>query len=108
MQACAPPSPQRNEERFSRRFALPHLVGGSRGNGPDSPAVDAILYFYEPFLAAFDPDLRKELGVWYTPQGIVRYHVRKVERLLQYVLDCPRGFADDRVVVLDPCCGTGA
>ena len=28
---------------------------------------DAVPYFYEPFLEAFDPDLRKELGVWYTP-----------------------------------------
>lgn len=46
------------EERFFRRFAMPHLVGG--GTGPDSPATDAILYFYEPFLEAFDPDLRKE------------------------------------------------
>src|SRR6266705_1887453 len=27
----------------------------------------AVQYFYEPFLQAFDPDLRKELGIWYTP-----------------------------------------
>jgi hypothetical protein len=33
----------------------------------------AIMYFYEPFLEAFDPHLRKELGVWYTPPEIVRY-----------------------------------
>jgi hypothetical protein len=94
-----------DEQRFFGRFAMPHVVGG---NGPGAPAADAILYFYEPFLEAFDPDLRKELGVWYTPQEIVRYQVRKVEGLLKTELDCPRGFADDRVVVLDPCCGTGA
>ncbi len=35
----------------------------------------AVQYFYEPFLHAFDPDLRKELGVWYTPEEIVRYQV---------------------------------
>ena len=28
---------------------------------------EAVPYFYEPFLQAFDPDLRKQLGVWYTP-----------------------------------------
>ena len=28
---------------------------------------DAVQYFYEPFLEAFDPGLRDELGVWYTP-----------------------------------------
>src|SRR5690606_19981430 len=26
----------------------------------------AVQYFYEPFLQAFDPELRKQLGVWYT------------------------------------------
>ena len=31
----------------------------------------AVQYFYEPFLEAFDPELRKELGVWYTPPEIV-------------------------------------
>ena len=30
-------------------------------------AGEAVPYFYEPFLEAFDPDLRKQLGVWYTP-----------------------------------------
>jgi hypothetical protein len=30
-------------------------------------AAEAVQYFYEPFLQAYDPDLRKDLGVWYTP-----------------------------------------
>ena len=29
---------------------------------------EAVPYFYEPFLEAFDPALRKQLGVWYTPR----------------------------------------
>src|SRR5207245_6960992 len=33
----------------------------------------AVQYFYEPFLEAFDPELRKELGVWYTPPEVVQY-----------------------------------
>ena len=37
----------------------------------------AVQYFYEPFLEAFDPDLRKELGVWYTPPEIVKYQVAR-------------------------------
>ena len=28
---------------------------------------EAVPYFYEPFLEAFDPALRRQLGVWYTP-----------------------------------------
>lgn len=68
----------------------------------------AVQYFYEPFLEAFDPLLRKELGVWYTPKEIVEYMVARVDRALREELDLPDGLADPRVYVLDPCCGTGA
>jgi hypothetical protein len=65
-------------------------------------------YFYEPFLEAFDPALREELGVWYTPPDIVRYQVRRIHHILKSELQRPRGLADSDVVILDPCCGTGA
>jgi hypothetical protein len=68
----------------------------------------AVQYFYEPFLQAFDPELRKELGVWYTPIEIVKYMVARVDTVLREELDIPDGLADPRVYVLDPCCGTGA
>lgn len=69
---------------------------------------NAVLYFYEPFLAAFDPDLRKRLGVWFTPPEIVKYIVARVDRVLREELNLPNGLADPDVFVLDPCCGTGA
>ena len=68
----------------------------------------AVQYFYEPFLQAFDPELRRDLGVWYTPPEIVRYQVARVDRVLKDELHIPDGLADPRVYVLDPCCGTGA
>ena len=68
----------------------------------------AVQYFYEPFLEAYDPELRKALGVWYTPPEIVRYQVARVDRVLRDELDLPDGLADPNVIVLDPCCGTGA
>ncbi len=68
----------------------------------------AVQYFYEPFLEAFDPELRKQLGVWYTPPEIVQYQVARVDAALRSELDIPDGLADPRVFVLDPCCGTGA
>lgn len=68
----------------------------------------AVQYFYEPFLEAFDPDLRKELGVWYTPPEIVQYQVARVNTVLREELGVEDGLADPNVVVLDPCCGTGA
>jgi hypothetical protein len=68
----------------------------------------AVQYFYEPFLKAYDPELRKELGVWFTPPEIVKYQVERVDRVLREELGLADGLADDQVVVLDPCCGTGA
>ena len=68
----------------------------------------AVQYFYEPFLEAFDHDLRKELGVWYTPPEIVQYQVARVDTVLREELGLADGLADPNVVVLDPCCGTGA
>jgi hypothetical protein len=68
----------------------------------------AVQYFYEPFLEAFDPELRKELGIWYTPQEIIQYQVARVDTVLREEIGLPDGLADPNVVVLDPCCGTGA
>ena len=68
----------------------------------------AVPYFYEPFLEAFDPDLRKQLGVWYTPTEVVRYMVARVDKALKDDLGIADGLAADNVYVLDPCCGTGA
>ena len=69
---------------------------------------EAVPYFYEPFLEAFDPELRKQLGVWYTPPEVVRYMVARVDRALKDDLGIPEGLAAENVYVLDPCCGTGA
>ncbi len=69
---------------------------------------EAVQYFYEPFLQEFDPDLRKRLGVWYTPDEVVRYMVARVDRALKEDLGIADGLAAENVYVLDPCCGTGA
>jgi hypothetical protein len=66
----------------------------------------AVQYFYEPFLEAYDPELRKALGVWYTPHEIVKYQVARVDTVLREELGLADGLADPNVIVLDPCCGT--
>jgi Type ISP C-terminal specificity domain/N-6 DNA Methylase len=68
----------------------------------------AVEYFYEPFLEQFDPVLRKELGVWYTPKEVVRYSVARIDKVLREELDVEDGFANPRVYVLDPGNGTGS
>ncbi len=69
---------------------------------------DAVQYFYEPFLAEFDPELRKDFGVWYTPPELVRYMVGQVDAALRENFHLAAGIADESVIILDPCCGTGA
>jgi predicted helicase len=98
---------------------------------------DTIVHFYEDFLTYYDPVLRKELGVFYTPHQVVRYLVSRVDRLLveefgiadglsnneQIAFDVPcrpyqasdkskkwletKEISVPRVAVLDPACGTG-
>ena len=96
-----------NADIFFRRFQLPSVKPNHRPEA-GGEATAAIVYFYEPFLESFDPELRKTLGVWYTPREVVHYQVKMVDHLLREELACERGFADEKVVVLDPCCGTGA
>jgi hypothetical protein len=69
---------------------------------------EAVQHFYEPFLEAYDPELRKQMGVWYTPREIVRYMVERVDTVLRTEMGIADGLADKNVYVLDPCCGTGA
>ena len=68
---------------------------------------DIWLYFYEDFLAAYDPKLRKDYGVYYTPRQVVEFQVRLVSELLESRFGKTAGFADDGVIFLDPAVGTG-
>lgn len=69
---------------------------------------DPWLYFYEEFLAAYDPQLRKDAGAYYTPMEVVQAQVRLVDSLLRTRLNKPNGFAEPQVLTLDPAMGTGA
>ena len=68
---------------------------------------DPVIHFYETFLKEYDPDLRFELGVFYTPPQVISYIVRSVDSLLKTELNRPDGLADDGTLILDPATGTG-
>ncbi|MEQ1888311.1 MAG: type ISP restriction/modification enzyme, partial [Alphaproteobacteria bacterium] len=69
---------------------------------------DPFIYFYEDFLKAYDPAMRKGRGVYYTPPPIVNFIVRAVDDILKENFNIRDGLADDkRVTVLDFACGTG-
>ena len=93
-----------DQPAFFARFNAGEGAGRDPAAGQDS----AVPYFYEPFLEAFDPALRRQLGVWYTPAEVVRYMVARVDRALKDDLGIADGLAAENVYVLDPCCGTGA
>lgn len=83
---------------------------------------DPLVHFYEDFLTAFDPEDKKNRGVWYTPIEIVRFIVKSVDVLLRNKMDVVDGLANSELVpnrtvegnelvpkvqTLDPATGTG-
>ena len=64
---------------------------------------DPMIHFYEDFLSAYDSKLRKAKGVWYTPQPVVHFIVKAVEKGERPTYK--RRF--HKVQILDPATGTG-
>jgi type ISP restriction-modification system protein/N-6 DNA methylase len=81
-------------------------VRGILEQPPAAGEREPILHFYETFLARYDPDLRRRRGVYYTPQPVVSYIVRSVDRLLREKLGWPEGLAAPEAKLLDPAAGT--
>jgi predicted helicase len=65
-----------------------------RNFGTRTKQEDPVIHFYETFLAAYDPDLRKARGVWYTPEPVVKFIVRAVDDILKKEFGLPQGLAD--------------
>ncbi|MEH6892215.1 type ISP restriction/modification enzyme [Bacillus sp. JJ864] len=62
--------------------------------GESTQTTDPIIHFYETFLAAYDPKLRKARGVYYTPEPVVNFIVRAVNELLENDFGLSKGLAD--------------
>lgn len=62
--------------------------------GSDNQRDDPVIYFYEDFLARYDPSQRLDLGAFFTPVPVVRYMVKVVDDALKsFGLD--EGVADE-------------
>lgn len=61
--------------------------------GSDNQRDDPVVYFYEEFLAQYDPQQRRDLGAFYTPKPVVRYIVKAVDDALKS-FGLPLGVAD--------------
>ncbi|MGO8750274.1 MAG: type ISP restriction/modification enzyme [Thermoguttaceae bacterium] len=73
-----------------------------KGKGKEDPVV----HFYETFLAAYDPKMRKVRGVYYTPEPVVSFIVRSIDYLLKHRFNRAKGLADENTMILDPATGT--
>jgi hypothetical protein len=99
---------------FVRKCDLPNILNSAAGalTWVDRPLFlnkfdgGAIEYFYEPFLAQFDPELRDKLGVWYTPREVADYQAARVDHHLRVDIKVG-GLSSEDVIVLDLACGTG-
>lgn len=77
---------------------------------------DPLVHFYEDFLEAYNPKIRDEFGVWYTPVEIVKFIVDSVDTILKKTFNIEDGLANNdmaengkyhKVQILDPATGTG-
>lgn len=76
---------------------------------------DPVIYFYEDFLREYDPELKKQMGAFYTPEPVVQFIVRAVDSVLKDDFKLSGGLGDisktsknlHKVQILDLATGTG-
>ncbi len=76
---------------------------------------DPLVHFYEDFLEAYNPKIREDYGVWYTPIEVVKFIVDSVDSILKNDFNINSGIANNdkldngrhKVQILDPATGTG-
>ena len=109
---------------LARLLARADMAAVLEGFGERTWQQDPIIHFYEDFLAIYDPKLKEQRGVYYTPEPVVSYIVRSVDKILRDQFQLTDGLADistvttsdddgntqasHRVLILDPAVGTGS
>ena len=69
--------------------------------GKTTQTQDPIIHFYETFLAEYNPKLRKQRGVWYTPEPVVQFIVRAVDDILKSEFNLSDGIADTSKIEIE-------
>ena len=65
-----------------------------RDFGDRRPEEDPVIFFYEDFLKAYDPEKKVKRGIFYTPRPVVSFIVHSVHELLQKEFGLNDGLAD--------------
>ncbi len=106
----------------SNIYALMHQKSDLWG---EKVGKDPIIHFYEDFLFEYDPELKKQMGAYYTPIPVVKFIIRSVDDVLKTEFSLRDGLADTtriahlkqvqnskvkiqipKVQILDPAVGT--
>lgn len=78
----------------------------------DKTTKNPTIHFYEHFINAYNPKLRKEKGVYYTPESVVSFIVNSIDIALKQDLACEDGLENatksENMRLLDFATGTGA
>jgi hypothetical protein len=86
---------------------LIRVIGVVDWNSIRDITSDSYLHLYESFLEVYDPKLREDSGIYYTPYQVVDAMVRLADDVLRTRLNTPNGFLDEAVTTVDPAMGTG-
>ncbi|MFL2666976.1 MAG: type ISP restriction/modification enzyme [Burkholderiales bacterium] len=65
-----------------------------RDFGDRNQKEDPVMHFFEGFLQEYDSEIRKDRGVFYTPQPVVSFIVRSVDEQLRTEFGLEDGLAD--------------
>ena len=71
-----------------------HMEAVLRDFGNLNPQEDPVIHFYELFLKEYDPKMRMQRGVFYTPRSVVSFIVRSVDEILRDEFGLDDGLAD--------------
>lgn len=104
-------------------FRVTDMTKVLKNYGKETGRKDPIIHFYEEFLEEYNPKIREEFGVWYTPIQVVHFIVYAVNEILIKEFGIENGLANNskieitdhngnskeihRIQVLDPATGTG-
>ena len=104
-------------------FRVTDMTKVLKNYGKETGRKDPIIHFYEEFLEEYNPKIREEFGVWYTPAQVVHFIVDAVNEILIKEFGIENGLANNskieitdhngdskeihRIQVLDPATGTG-
>ncbi len=91
----------RTVDNLAKTFCLTDIESLRLSFDKQYKGQDLIIHFYETFLAEYDPEIKKNRGVYYTPNAVVDFIVRGVDDLLKTKFKLKEGLASSDKTTVD-------